>query len=304
MSFIIKPPYLPQTDTEIKFETYRFYLQSICGAIHNEHRTSKQLGLECLRRTQRLQVLKNFDMDWIERWMKIAWNTEYLLSVGSDDPELIRISNQWKPIQQYYAVYACTEAAAYVLDGEKADGHQKSLRKITAYFVQVGISPWNKAFKGSRGRKGNEHFAVNFPQDIIIPHNLQRVDVKPLEMIAKCLKAEHTHRIDELFQKRPGIYKYNFDPGYTGLFHFLYRLRVKSNYKDVEIFVTEAPEENIRSFSESLDIFCFCCLLYMEIILIRKCRKKCILDLGEKYLKLNSKACHLAERLELYRNNI
>lgn len=36
---------------------------------------------------------------WIRRWLKIAWNTEYLLSVAlaTKDAALLRISNQcWK----------------------------------------------------------------------------------------------------------------------------------------------------------------------------------------------------------------
>jgi len=303
MKLVVPTSHIPESETEIKFETYRFYLQSIREVINSQWNSWQDLAGEYLDKQRRLQGISSFDDKWVERWMKIGWNTEYLLSVGSEDSELLRINNQWKPIQAYYAVYACSEAAAYVIDGNKADGHQKSLRKITDFFVKSGLSPWDKAFRGARGKSRSDHNPINFPENLAIPHNLERVGVEPLQMVAKCLKAEHNHRIDELFEKKPGKYKYAYDPGYTGLFHFLYRLRIKSNYRDVEIFVAEAPEENLRSFSKSLDLICFCSLLMMEILILRKCRKKYLLELGEKYLKMNSNAERLSKRLDYYRQS-
>ncbi|MCK4817536.1 hypothetical protein KA005_17340 [bacterium] len=305
MSLTIKQPYFPENETKIKFETYRFYLQCICEYLHQEYDSWTNFGERCLEATKRLREMPCFDDGWIKRFMKIAWNTEYLLSMGSDDPELMRINNQWTPIQSYYTVYACSEALAYVLDGQKADSHHKALRKVTAYFLRSGLSPWNKAFQGARGKTRNGHFPVNFSSQLVIPSNLARHDVTPLQMIAKCLKAEHSHRIDDLWGgRKSGIYKYRFDPGYTGLLHFLYRLRIKSNYKEVDIFISEAPEENIRSFSRSIESFCFWTLLYMELILIRKCTKRYVISLAEDHPRLNSRADRLQKRVEFYQNNV
>jgi len=250
--------------------------------------------------------MRCFDKAWIDRFVKIAWNTEYLLCMGPDDPELIRISNQWTPVQAYFSVYACSEAVAYAIDGGKADGHRKALRKVTDYFVKNGMSPWDKTFKGPLGKTKNEHEPVNFPDNLTIPHNLSRRNVDPLEMIAKCLKAEHSHRVDDLWKsrKREGVYKYEFDPGYTGLLHFLYRLRIKSNYKEVDLFVAEAPEENIRGFARCMQEFCCWTLLYMEIMLIRKCTKHYLLGLAEKYRSVNPHAKRLKERTDFYRVSI
>ena len=303
MSLRINQPYCPQNETEIKFETYRFYLQCICEYLRQEYDTWSKFGERCLEATRRLHEMRCFDDGWIKRFMKISWNTEYLLSVGADDPELMRINNQWKPIQSYYTVYACSEALAYVLDGRKADSHHKALRKVTSYFVRSDLSPWDKVFRGARGKSRNEHFTVNFPDQLVIPSNLSRRDVPPLQMLATCLRAEHSHRIDDLWGgRKSGIYKYNFDPSDTGLLHFLYRLGIKSNYKEVDIFISEAPEENIRSFGGSIDFFCFWTLLYMELILIRKCNKSYIISLAEAYLRLNSRADRLKKRVEFYQN--
>ena len=292
------------SEIEIKFETYRFYLESICRQLEKEYSVWRIYCNRCIEDTKSLQGLSGFDEVWVKRWMKIAWNTEYLMRENTEEYELIRFNNQWKPIQAYYTVYAASEAVAYVLDGKYADGHQKSMKKVTDYLSKTNLSPWNKAFKGAKGKSGNDHKPVNFPADISIPNNLQRVDIDPVEMIAKCLKAEHKHRIDDLFFKKKGLYKYNFNPGLTGILHFLYRLRVKSNYKDVEIFVSEAPAENIKSFSNSLEKIVLYSLTLMEIILIRKCKKKFILELAKEYLKINQNADILTRRMRYYKNNI
>ena len=304
MTLTVCEPYTPREDSEIKFETYRFYLQCICDYLREKYTNWKTFGRECFRHTQTLKGMRSFDEHWIERFMKISWNTEYLLSANAGDPELMRINNQWTPIQCYYTVYAACEAVAYALDSQKANGHHKTLRKVSDYFVRSGLSPWDKAFKEARGKKGNEHKPVNFPEHITIPSNLQRRNVVPIQMIAKCLKAEHSHRIDDLWQRRCGIYKYQFDPGYTSLLHFLYRLRIKSNYKEVDLFVTEAPEENIRSFSRSIGFLTFWTLLYAESIIIRKCRKRYLIGAAEKYLTINQKADRLEKRIDFYRKNV
>jgi hypothetical protein len=302
----IHAPYRPSTETEIKFDTYRYYLQCLCEYLQQEYGSWEDFGRQSISRTQKLQDMGCFDERWIERFMKIAWNTEYLLCMGPDDPELIRISNQWTPVQAYFSVYASSEALAYALDGKKADSHSKALRKVTNYLVQNGMSPWNKAFKGPVGRTKNEHEPVNFPIGLEIPHNLSRWGVHPIEMVARCLKAEHCHRVDDLWggKKRTGVYKYEFDPGYTGLLHFLYRLRIKSNYKEVDLFVAEAPEENIRGFARCIQEFCYWTLLHMEIMLIRKCTKRYMLRLTDKYLLLNPGAQRLEQRIEFYRGNM
>ena len=106
-----------QTDTDIKSETYRFYLHCFCDLLFYGGRDANRLAGEIIAKTGNLQGLADPDVAWISRWMKIAWNTESLVSLGADDPQLVRINNQWKPIQAYYAVYAAAEAASYVLDG-------------------------------------------------------------------------------------------------------------------------------------------------------------------------------------------
>ena len=107
-----------------------------------------------------------------------------------------------------------------------------------------------------------------------LPSNLQMNDVIPHEFIATCLRAEHKHRIDENFVKRKGKFKKYYNPGLTSLLHFFYRLRIKSNYRDIDLFITASRDDIIMEFADSLKEIVFWFLLLSEIYLIRRFKKQ------------------------------
>jgi len=296
----------PFKEEEFKFETYRFYLHCIMKYLTATYGDWQLFAGQAINIAGKFKKLPNCDNTHLERYLKIAWNTEYLACENqSSDVHIIRINNQWKPIQIYYAIYAAGETLSYLIDGSKSNGHKKCLRKLSDFFVNHGLSPWNYAYDGYRGKSNNSHFSVNFPQKLVIPDsNLQRRGIQPIQMIAKCLKAEHYHRVDDDFQKRKGVYKYKFNPHYTTILHFLYRLRIKSNYKDADIFLAEAPYRIIQEFSNDLSNFCFWTLLLFEIYIIQKCTKSCFMQLFKNYEKINPNITKLKQRIEFYENNI
>lgn len=252
--------------------------------------------------TSSIQPLAALDPDEVESFLKIAWNTEYLLSINYGDPELVRISNQWLPIQAYYAVYSGMEAVSYAIDGNHAKSHSKALRKCSDYLTRLGISPWDKAYTGNRGKSKSAHLPLNFPASLALPHNLQRSGVDPIEMLARCLKAEHSHRIDSKWinKKSSNCYKYEYDPGPTTILHFLYRLRIKSNYHEIDTFVSDAPQQHILQFSISLQLVASWTLTLFELILISRLGSQPVIDQGKKYLAINSSAANLSTRISEY----
>lgn len=298
---IVSPKHL-STPSGIKFDTYRFYLECIC-----EHLTSKYTNLAGFVRqvhstTSAVNRLPALDPNEVEQYLRIAWNTEYLLSIDHGDPEIIRINNQWAPIQAYYSVYSGLEALSYAINGDHAGSHQKALRKASDFLLNLGITPWNKAYEGSRGKSRSDHSPTNFPAGISIPHNLRRSGVKPIEMIAKCLKAEHSHRIDDKWKSKneSGCWKYAYDPNPTTLLHFLYRLRIKSNYQEIDTFVTDAPKENVLQFAQCLHSFASWTLALIEMILLRRFGESPIITQANAYFATNKDATDLAMRVSEY----
>ncbi|MBI3607040.1 MAG: hypothetical protein HY207_03630 [Nitrospirae bacterium] len=310
MSFSVETPPSPEeVEARIKFTTYLGYLRFFSQHLYDEYGTEwKSFAERCIAKSASTALCPNVDRKWLERFLKISWNTEFLLFSGPREPELMRINNQWVPIQAYYAVYAAAEAFAYVLDGKKADGHIKTLRKVTEFFSRFKLSPWDKAYAGPRGRDAHSHQPLNFPPEVKpADSNLKRVGVRPLEMIATCLRAEHSNRIDE-YKRKPGKggpYRYEYDPGATGILHFLYRLRVKSNYKEVDIFVQENIDySETQAFFDCLHEITVWTLTFLEIMIMRKVGKQMFLALGASYLELNSQAAALKDRLTFYQSKI
>ena len=292
---------IPSNENAIRFETYRYYIKCFVEVINTLYPSDGELIAEINQRTKHLQGFKRYDRDWVARFLKNAWNTEFVLNFNLvDDPEIARINNQWLPIQTYYSVYSGGEAVAYLLDGNKAGSHRACLRKLNNFLVNLGVMPWNLMYTGPIGKKSNEHKPKNFPSSIIVPSNLARRGITPIQMVCKCLKAEHKKRVHDEFQKKKGNFKYRFNPGYTSLLNFLYRLRIKSNYEDIDVFLIQAPDYLIMEFGKNMAFLGYKTLILCEIITMKKIGKSDFISIVDEYLKLNPKASALLTRKRLY----
>lgn len=287
-------------DNLIRFQTYRNYLQRFSAHSELLHPTWESLISACSDATRKLKPCYDLDETWIKRFLGIAWNTETLLDHAPTDIEVLRISNAWLPVQAYYAVYTAAEAVAYAIDGAKADGHQKALRKITDLAVKLDVPPWNLAYSGAKGKDGKQHVPRNFPTDIVPGHNLAGLSASNLSIIAKCLKAEHQNRIKEDY-RRTQKRQYQYDPGLTSLLHFLYRLRIRSNYHGIELFIVPENEEAIREFTANLQKIVARTLCYFEVILLRRCSREMLLSFANNFIIRNKQATSLQKRIERYR---
>jgi len=286
------------SDIDKKFETYRLYLRNICDYLISTYGEWRVFGNFVIDKFTTIQPIHTSEVNYIERFLKLAWNTEYLgCRELIDDISIVRINNHWKLIQIYYAIYSAGEALSYLIDGQKSDSHIRCLRKISDFLMKRKIPPWHFAFSGCK-RQGYK--PINFPDHLIIPHNLKR-NVRPVESIAACLKAEHPHRIDETFKKNPGKFKLDHDPGPTTILHFSYRLRIKSNYKDADIFIVDSPPDDfIVEFSKNLSQLCYWTLLLFELIIMKRWNKMKLIELINKYLSLNQDAHRLISRRDYY----
>jgi hypothetical protein len=272
--------------------------------LHDRYGSWRNFGRKALDSTRKLQGDPSLGRHRVRRFLRLAWNTEYLLSAGGDEPEMLRLANHWAPVQGYYAVYCTAEAAAYALNGSPPGSHRKALRVMTDYFVKSGPVPWNFAYRGARGRQGEEdrRRPVNFPDGIEPAHNLQRTGVAPEQVLARCLRAEHGHRIDDTWEgkRRTGCYKYEHDPGDSGLLHFLYRLRTKANYKGVDLFLADVSENQVLGFNRGIQTFVDWTMLLLEVVVVRRIGKNELTELGEEYLDTNPEAGQLRERIAFY----
>lgn len=304
---------IPETDEEITFDTYRFYLKEIASILKKEYINLEGLADHFSKTYKIKPSIHTLDEKIFRRFLVIAWNTEYLSRTNiSQEIEILKISNQWKPIQAYYSIYSAGEAVLYALDGSLVESHSKCLKKLNTVFAErIKISPWCYSYKGDR-RGG--YFSKNFPSGTSPASNLTRQNVSSVNVIATCVRAEHDNQIDEFephklsktdkAEGKKKIFKKDYDPGYTTILNFLQRLRIKSNYKDAEIFITNGPNSYIKNFGNDLNSIVNSTLLIFELIIISRWGKDNFVNLSADYIKSfrseRLDSLPLSRRLKIY----
>jgi hypothetical protein len=240
----------------------------------------------------------------LKRFLSIAWSTELVATINDKQhPILLRVNNHWKPIQAYYAIYSLGEAVVYALENSSPESHAGCLTRLNNILVSsIKVLPWGLAYSGTT-RLGFSSHNFQVPTPTISP--LQRRSIDNSSMIATILKEEHRHRIEDWEPpRRQGKklkLKKDYDPGYTTIFNFLYRLRIKSNYKESEVFVVDAPDEKIKSFNGNLSAIINNTAILLEIILIKRLGFEVFSSMADNFIKENMIDSPLKKRMILYK---
>lgn len=293
---------IPEDKDEIGFDVYENYLSNIIELIQSTYKD--RFLLDIIKNTKNIKQNTSISPDYLKRFLFLGWNTECLVRINDvrSDIELLRVNNQWKPIQVYYSIYSLCEASNYSLTLQKLESHSKCLRQMSEYFERTSFRPWNYSFKGCSGNKRTPAaiLPINFNKSLSVPNSLKRQGITPEEVLACCLKAEHNNRIDDYKPKKGQTLKYLYDPKNTSILHFLYRLRIKSNYKNVGVFLANAPDEKIVSFSKNLTLICSYTNALNEIIIARKIGKTLMLKIMNEFIKKHQNTTPIDKRLKIY----
>ena len=294
------------------FSTYLNYLSAFRASLKQEYKTKKVLIEKCWENCNTLQGRKDFNTDFVKSRLFLAWNTETISHVitSIEDPGVLRINNHWKPVQAYYSIFNVAEAVTSLLvkrDAKTQQSHQLVLKEVSDFFSKKELIPWGLGVTGCLGKgKSSEVININFPEDCEPAHNLSKSSPKPL--LLKCLQAEHKKRVDDKFQdlkkqkkKKQRIYKYKVDPGHTSIFHFLYRLRIKSNYRHSELFLANLSDNDIIEYDDQYNHLVLYSLMALEIPIIKMMGKKAFLEISNNFKAKNNKNELLDERIDLYK---
>lgn len=232
------------------------------------------------------------DYQHVMRSLHSAWGTEFLLLSTerfTEEDELIRLSNNWNCIQTYYIFYYCTQSIFVAKGHPKPESHPKTQNvfydlwasrsfclppwtfacsangflntpedidvdaSIHAWSVCDGENTWNLAGKAlmttrrevlmekqreARERKRRNQREHWRQEERVRIANGRRPRIEPKFRLPR-LTAEEKRRIDN--RLRP----------FT-LMDYLYRLRIKTNYVDSDMF-TDGPDNenesrNVRGF--------------------------------------------------------
>ena len=299
---------IPSTKEEISFDVYNHYLTQLVGYVNHKYSTLENYIFEVWNSSNEVRLNSDVNLDILKKYLLIGWNTERLVRMNDEvtEVEFIRVNNQWKPIQTYYSIYSLAAATAYSLTGREVSNHRTCLNVASNFFVTIPIQPWNLHFLGYSGNEKHPStiHPVNFPAGIHIPNALVRSNVIPLEVIACCLQAEHRIRISESRKPKRGAVKpkYLHEPTPTTLLHFLYRLRIKSNYQSAEVFLAAAPDGAVRRFSSNLTKIITYANSYMEVLIARKVGVENLLILMDEFNTRLPSESVVEARTKIYRN--
>lgn len=244
------------------------------------------------------------DHDQVRRSLTVAWSTELLLATTAEvmvDDELIRVSNNWAVIQAYYAVYHATQALHVARGCPRPENHPATRNLYRTHWVdrRIDLSPWSlgvadrqitnlpagrtvdlnvsnlatvtahtqlslacKALATTWDNEFEEKcrnarkLKLNQRRKEVEAKNRQRAENrKPPHTVPQQarLSKEEKHRIAK--KVRPST-----------LIDYLYRLRIKANYQDGEMFlVGPADDFTSRQVLDSLRYLIAATLLIHEI---------------------------------------
>jgi hypothetical protein len=269
-----------EADAEKTLATFRNYLAATSAAIDVRYRGAggrlKQLAAAqaSLPGFQRLRSRQQYDREQVRGVLFNAWHTEVALALPEalDDPGLARFTNQWGPVQAYYATY-CLWRAWFLTERRAVRTHGAALKQVSGLVTGRNLLPfpWSCSSRGGPTLAEAEHlgFAEAVLRDVSAltrPPGEYTTD----EWIAKLLRTTRGHFLKERESKwkaenrtRSGRPYARIPPDErrrireqlhsTTLFDFLYRLRIRANYGDVDDFVVgQLSDDDAQTYFRSL----------------------------------------------------
>lgn len=226
------------------------------------------------------------DLDQVRSSLHSAWGTETLLSMTCriiDEEELLRLSNNWSAIQVYYVFYHCTQALHVAKGHPRPESHPSTQQLFYDYWAarSICLPPWSLAF----GVDGAKNAPPGITADVSVHAWTACAGDNIWSLVFKALMTTRRERLDEKYRelreskkrlkrrawkrqedgriargRKPRL-EPNFPlPRLTeqekeqadnrlrpfSIMDYLYRVRIKTNYEDSNMF-SDGPEDNNSS---------------------------------------------------------
>jgi hypothetical protein len=231
-------------------------------------------------------VRNNFDSDQTRKCLQSAWGTEALLLMTGEvfrEEEAIRLSNNWSAIQTYYVMYHCAQALHVAQGHPRPVNHPKTQSAFhNQWASRPGLlHPWTFAC-GSAGPVnlppdveidfnihswktcgGNNTWSLYAKalmttrrEELVKKYRTARENKK--KVLQRSWEADEARRLAQSRKprKQPSfplpqlipVEKKQIDDSIRAftLIDYVYRLRIKTNYEDSNMFI-DGPEDVYQS---------------------------------------------------------
>lgn len=261
LPLVIRLPTDEEDERIKRFRVHQNYLASIDlyltvlygdrGADREGRLLTAQRALPALARIKRRPIL---DERELRRLLAISWASEIQLRVAAENGgAFLRYSNAWTPVHAYYAVYMSVHAwfSTIGLAG-MLDDHTATLRTVVAQLVQRKLvpHPWDVTCAGYP--EIGEAVVDGVPAGVDCDAHFEALATASIDdfypRLATMLKTTRNERLKRnrrewLAQNKRKAMKAaekralgaRLAP--TTMLDYLWRLRVRSNYRDVSTFL-------------------------------------------------------------------
>lgn len=225
----------------------------------------------------------SLDYGQVRKSLANAWGTELLLALSglyAVDDEIVRLANNWAVVQAYYVVYHATQALSAAKGFMRPDSHPKTQNQYVNFWIRrpLDLSPWTLAAgpggwhncPSGRSIDPDIHVwtacntstqlslagkAYRTTRDDDVQEAVDRLRERKRVERRKCWLVEEASRLEagrkpkkepkwpkpRLTEPERQAASRKVSP--CGLIHYLYRLRIKTNYVDSSMFTEGSPDE-------------------------------------------------------------
>lgn len=289
-------------DARYGFATYKNYLLSFSYLLNLLYPNYGILPTNL----KKIQPKFNINIDRVRSLLLNSWNSELLLNLPSLLKEdFLKFSNHWSPVQSYYSMYLSLRALILSKNINARGDHATTLRIVSSNFIQgekIFPFPWNillgsSSFQGMQGSSSSIKSINTLENPFYFRNNLNKLQDSICLFIRttreriikeKCQAWKECNPLKNKPRKRlsPGI-KNSISKSTppTSVFDCFYRLRIRSNYKDVDIFILGSSSPENRHYFNALCNITDKTLFVIETYLCRYLGRKKIFVIINDYLQ-------------------
>lgn len=298
----------PMTSEEMnehnKFIVYLNYLKTISDYL-DSNSNKKQTYNEIVSAKDFSTIQskpKHPDLEKVEKLLRSAWFTEVQLNFNKNNPEYAQFSNHWATVQAYYTIYLALRSLFTAMKLTTRPSHTPTLKQISAELTKhpdLFPLPWRITCSGDPSKSYQFN---NLPDGIAIkPISSLTRTANIYDSFGLFLKTTRARQIDDKRilwldknkprKKQPAAERQKMISQIprTTIFDCLYRLRIRSNYHDVESFLVAIENnESAQQFNYSLRNITDNLLQLIELLLAKHLGLSQYESLVNKFIKKES----------------
>ena len=294
-------------DAQKEFQTHLFFLRHFTKLVHEAHGNPESLEVLIVRllasQAPNLTAIQQTSLADAERqqlrkYLFAAWNGEAVSQLSAVHPaEVRRFTNQWKPIQGYYAIYFQLVALQFVLSKSVMGTHAQMLKYGTYLTVPKLPVPWRLRL----------HYDKLTPEYFPAAVNLQPgwgwnlANIDSYEYMANFLRVTGERKQHEVWTREYKGNKKKLIPsgprqgkryrirdvpvGYVSAFDVLWRLRTWANYREADTIIAGGEYEGwALEFDDLFNVIVETTGTVLEHMICRRVGPKVLHGLYQDYL--------------------